>query len=306
MLKNRMLRIAVPFMIFLPLIFTAFAITFGWAIENVENKSPMLGMIAMMAQMPEAPEPPITTVHLWFLYNLLFFYIITAVVVKFVKFDWAKSVFNRPKLFLLLSPLILTPALITQHAPFPAPEQFTPQLWSLGFYGLLFLFGYGLHKYETFLDTLKPYLSYLLVVSIVAYGIFYSLIPAEVNIQDVMANTMNAPELTSKQFSLALLQGIPAIYMSLVLLIIGKLWLNKKSNGMRKIADSSYWVYIIHLPVLWVIQFMLLDVQLPLLVEFLISSISTLLIGYISYLGVVRYTPIGWLLNGRKKKATTV
>ena len=305
MFKNRLMRVTLPLAIFLPLILVSFAIIFGWAMESIENKSPLLGMIAMMAHMPEAPKPPVTTTHLWFLYNLTFFYLLAVLAAKFINFDWAQKVFNYPKLFLLLSPLLIVPALVTQHAPFPAPEQFAPQLWSFGFYGLLFLLGCGLYKNETFLDSLRPYLIYLLATSIIAYGIFYSLLPKGMNMQQVMENAMNAPELTSKNFALALLQAIPAIYMSLSLLIIGKTWMNKQSIWVRKIADSSYWIYIIHLPVLWVIQFLLLDVQLPLIIEFLISAFGKLFIGYISYLLLVKPTPIGWLLNGKKKPSNS-
>jgi peptidoglycan/LPS O-acetylase OafA/YrhL len=71
---------------------------------------------------------------------------------------------------------------------------------------------------------------------------------------------------------------------------------------MRLVADSSYWVYIIHLPVLFWIQFHLLDSDWNIWVQFLVSSFGTLAIGFASYLLLVRWTPIGWLLNGRKRK----
>ena len=57
MLKNRLMRITLPLSIFLPLVLTAFAILIGWAMENIQAKSPMLGLIAMMAQYPDAPPP---------------------------------------------------------------------------------------------------------------------------------------------------------------------------------------------------------------------------------------------------------
>jgi fucose 4-O-acetylase-like acetyltransferase len=304
MVKNRLLRISVPFMVFLPLIFISFAIMFGWAVENVQNKTSMLSMIAMMSNVPDAPPPPVTTVHLWFLYNLIFFYAVTAILVKWIKLEWAAKLLNHPKLLLAIGPILITPALMTQNAPFPAPDKFVPELWSFGFYGVLFLFGYGLYKQQDLVDKLKPYLAFLLVTSALAYGVFFSMLPTEVDFQKSMQQGFQTPLLSVNQVILGLLQAIPAFYMSLFLLSAGKTWLNKQNAVSKKIADASYWIYIIHLPVLWAIQFVLMDYDWPLYVEFLLSSLWTIAIGYISYVILVKHTPIGWLLNGRKKTRT--
>jgi glucan biosynthesis protein C len=300
MLKNRLLRITIPFAIFLPLVMTAFAILIGWAMENVQEQSPMLGLIAMMAQYPDAPAPPMTTTHLWFLYQLTFFYIVTAIAVKWLNVDWMSYIIKIPKLFLLLAPFLLVPALITQHAPTPAPEQFMPQLWSFGFFGLFFLFGYGLFSYQHFLDKLRPYVWVMLLTSVAAYILFFQIFPRHTSMQEIMTVMSTSPAISFKQASMATLQAYISVFMSLVLLIIGRSMFNKQNSSMKLIADSSYWTYIIHLPVLWLIQFALLDKEWTLLVEFLISSVGTVFIGLISYLLFVRWTPIGWLLNGRK------
>jgi hypothetical protein len=264
----------------------------------------MLGLIAMMAQYPDAPPPPVTTTHLWFLYQLTFFYIVTAAVVKWIKFDWMSGIVKSPKLFLLLAPLLLVPALITQHAPIPAPEQFMPQLWSFGFFGLFFLFGYGLFSKQQFLEQLRPYVWAMLVTSVAAYILFFELYPRHTSFQEIMTVMATSPSIDLKHAALASLQAYISVFMSLALLIIGRSLLNKQNSSMKLIADSSYWTYIIHLPVLWFIQFALLDTEWPLLVEFIISSFGTVLIGLISYLLFVRWTPIGWLLNGKKKSST--
>ncbi|MDN4500849.1 acyltransferase family protein [Alteromonadaceae bacterium BrNp21-10] len=304
MVKNRLMRITLPFSIFLPLVMTSFVVIFGWAINDVENKSPMLAMISMTAQMPQPPEQPITTSHLWFLYNLTFFYVVTTVLVKFVRIDWMAKVQAFPKIFLIAAPLLLVPAYMTQHLPLPAPEQFTPQLWSFGSYGLFFMLGYGLFKYENFLDKLTPYWGWMLIAGVTAYGVFYQQLPATINMQDMMVNIATAPDFDLNQAFLAALQAYTGVYISLVLLVLGRKFFNQQNAAVKIIADSSYWIYIIHLPVLWTIQFALLDTQLPLIVEFLISSIGTLIIGFISYLLLVKYTPIGWLLNGKISKPT--
>lgn len=305
MLKNRLLRITLPFAIFLPLVVIAFIMLIGWAMESVQAKSPMLSLIAIMAQNTDAPAPPLTTSHLWFLYQLTFFYIVTAIAVKCINFDCMSHIIKLPKLFLLLAPLVLVPALITQHAPIPAPEQFMPQLWSFGYFGLFFLFGYGLFSHQDFLDKLRPYLWVMLVTSVGAYCVFFQMIPQQMSMQEIMTLMSTSPPVDLKQAGLAILQAYISVFMSLALLIIGRSLWNKQNSSMRLIADSSYWIYIIHLPVLWLIQFYLLDTQWPLWIEFLVSSFGTLIIGLVSYLILVKWTPLGWLLNGKKKSTNS-
>lgn len=300
LIKNRLLRIGLPFALFFPLIIISFMVVIGWAIEHVQHPSPMLGFAKMMSQNPDAPAPPLTTTHLWFLYNLMFFYALAVMAVKWIKLDWMKTLSTSPFVFVLLAPLMLIPALSTQYLPIPAPEQFMPQLWSFGFYGLFFTLGWGLFSRPDFLDKLNPYSTIMLISGTFAYGVFYSLLPTEVNFQDVMIQASQTPELNAKQLLLAGLQAYAGLHVSLGLLLLGRRFFNRQSSAMRLIADSSYWIYIIHLPVLWAIQFLLLDTQWGLITEFLISSLGTLLIGMLSYLLIVRWTPIGWLLNGRK------
>lgn len=306
MLKHRLLRITLPFVIFLPLVIISFALLVGWALENVEHKSPMLNLFAMMSQLPEPPQPPLTTTHLWFLYQLTFFYLVTYVLAKWVKLDWTRHLIHSPKLLIFAGPLLLVPALMTQHAPLAAPEQFVPQLWSFGFFGLFFLFGWALYKQESLLNTLAPYATWLFLVSCIAYAWFYSMLPKGISMQEIMTLVATPPELTLQQFILASLQAYMGFYMSIVALVYGRQFLNKPNVVSRVISNSSYWIYIIHLPVLWMIQFTLLDTELPLMVEFLISSLGTILIGLISYLLIVKSTPVGWLLNGRKRKKKAI
>ena len=81
---------------------------------------------------------------------------------------------------------------------------------------------------------------------------------------------------------------------------VGKRYLDKQNKALRLISDSSYWIYLIHVPLLFYIQFALLDRDWSLWTKFAISSGGVVAIGFISYLLLVRWTPIGWVLNGRR------
>lgn len=312
LIRNRILRIVLPFVIFLPLVIIAFVAVIGWAIENTQNTSPMLGVIVYMSQIPDAPAPPLTTGHLWFLYNLTFFYFIavcylyTAKRTNFNIPDWALAVSRYPKTFIALCPLLLVPALLFQHVPLAAPEQFMPQLWSFGFFGVFFVLGWKIFQQPKLIESLQPYMLPMLGVGTVCYVGFYALLPAPISMQDAMVSLGSGPKLDLNHTLAVVLEAYIAVHISLATLIIGKQFFDKQNKTIRLISDASYWIYIIHLPVLWVIQFKLLDTDLPMFAEFLISTLGTIAIGFISYVLLVRWTPIGWLLNGRKnaKKST--
>ncbi len=84
---------------------------------------------------------------------------------------------------------------------------------------------------------------------------------------------------------------------------------------VRWLADSSYWLYIIHLPLVAFLTFSLahLDRQgwLKYLTgvswgaetKFLAACVVTGIVGLASYRYLVRYTFIGALLNGKRTKA---
>jgi hypothetical protein len=74
----------------------------------------------------------------------------------------------------------------------------------------------------------------------------------------------------------------------------------KKENILiRYLADSSYWLYIIHLPLVLVLQFLVREWPINAFVKFLLINIATITLLLFSYHLLVRSTWIGWLLNGR-------
>ncbi|MCW8997637.1 MAG: acyltransferase family protein [Kangiellaceae bacterium] len=303
MLKNRSKRILLPFFIFLPLVLISLIIGIGWALGNVENQSPFLKLIAMMQNNPDAPQPPFSTTHLWFLYNLCWFYLAAAVIYKskIHLTAWLNKIMN-PSFILLVLPALMIPALLTQTAPHPAPERIYPELWSFGFYGLFFLFGYLAYQKKELLKEIERFGPLLFVISLVGYAYLYYQMPKVISLADMMKIAVEGISFSVEHLIVAALECYVAVYMTLVCLIYGKSLLNAESKLFRYVADSSYWVYIIHLPLLFIIQYWLLDIEMNLWIKFIISSFGTLGIGIISYTLIVRSTPIGSLLNGKRYK----
>ena len=71
---------------------------------------------------------------------------------------------------------------------------------------------------------------------------------------------------------------------------------------IRWLVDSSYWIYILHLPVVCGITFYLFDFDWWPEGEFLIACVLTSSICFVSYQLLVRYTFMGSLLNGKRRK----
>ena len=82
--------------------------------------------------------------------------------------------------------------------------------------------------------------------------------------------------------------------------------LHRESKAMRYISDSSYWLYVAHLPLVVALQLLVRDWPLPGLVKFLLICVVTSGLLLMSYQTMVRYTWIGRLLNGPRKRPEPV
>ena len=76
----------------------------------------------------------------------------------------------------------------------------------------------------------------------------------------------------------------------------------RESRVMRYVSDSSYWLYLAHLPLIMLGQWFVRDWPLSPFIKFpLVCGVVTGLL-LLSYQLFVRYTPIGIFLNGRRKR----
>ncbi len=74
--------------------------------------------------------------------------------------------------------------------------------------------------------------------------------------------------------------------------------LNRERPWVRYVSDSSYWLYLVHLPLIIAGQALLRDVTLPALMKLLLLVVTTSAALLASYQLLVRHTRIGRLLNG--------
>ncbi len=290
MFVSRLKRIALPLVIFWPLVYVALRYSTLQAAAGVQHPSPMLALIEQFLLMESPPQMPPSTGHLWFLYYLMFFYVLIWSATSFQLERLAQLMRSLNPVWLLgLLPLMLVPALASVSAPHPAPESFLPQFWAFGFYGPFFAFGYLLFGHETILDRYRRLAPWLLLASLALYWIFLGLLEQHSPSADDASAT----------WLLATLEAYISVWMCGACLLAGKSWLNRSNRLLRYLSDASYWVYIVHLPILFAIQYALMDVSLPWSTKFAISVLSTSGFCLLSYQLLVRRTPIGRLLGVR-------
>jgi peptidoglycan/LPS O-acetylase OafA/YrhL len=82
--------------------------------------------------------------------------------------------------------------------------------------------------------------------------------------------------------------------------------MSRESKAMRYISDSSYWLYLAHLPLIIVAQAIVHGWSLPAIAKFTLVCVATSVLLLASYQLFVRYTPIGTLLNGPRVRPKQV
>ena len=101
----------------------------------------------------------------------------------------------------------------------------------------------------------------------------------------------------------ALLQIAFAWTMSFGLIGLFRRFLSGARFRVHYLSDASYWMYMAHLPLVFVAQGIVARLGLPALADFLVVCVAVTAVLLIAYRYMVRYTFVGRLLNGRRTRA---
>ena len=228
--------------------------------------------------------------HLWFLYYLIWLlagFLVIAWLLQTLKCralpNWLVT---SPVRLLWLLPVTFLSQLLMQENFGPATATgFLPWPPILLYYSVFFFFGavcYGRTSFETKVGKLWP-LSFVLAVPPLLAGVC----------------------LVESQSAGALLALCSVLYAwSMVFGFIGffRRFFWREDRRVRYISDASYWLYIMHLPVLMFVQALVSPWDMPSLLKFLIACGATTVSLLILYEFGVRYTPIGTMLNGPRTR----
>lgn len=112
-----------------------------------------------------------------------------------------------------------------------------------------------------------------------------------------------APALIIQKHKLlyAIAYAIALVSWMLAFVGAGVQYLNQQSSAIRYLADASYWMYIMHLPLVMALQTALMQVDLHWAVKFLAINIVSCAVLLASYQIGVRSSWIGLMLSGKRQ-----
>lgn len=294
---NRCLRILFPFILFFPFLLAATTVVFVFSLSYLDQPRGLMGLIAESAKnnpgSQEQQSPGL--MHLWFLYYLMAFSAIGALAYQVKRFD-VGVLFRHPR-WLILSPVILIPAALASGTPMPAPESFVPDIWPFAFYGVYFFAGWQLRGREHLLGLARPYVWYFVGISAVLFVPYYLLMPY-LDLNTLVSQ--NATQSVWVRCVEASLTAYLSVLLTIASLLLGQRYLSRKSSFLNFLSDASYWIYLVHLPIVLFLQTLLIPLPLPYWLKLIAVIIGTTVPCLATYLVFVRYTPLGWLLHGKR------
>ena len=238
------------------------------------------------------------THHLWFLYDLIYLtagFVMLAWLLKFLpNFGLGNWLAESPFRLLVLIP-------ITYVAQFnmgsgedgvfgPATAVFLKPDWvKLGYYSIFFGYGAICFPFKFFHQKVGRFWPLYLFFAAIAFVLVLPFL-----------------EDSNKGWNYEWISLCSAIFVWFMIFgLIGcfrKLF-SQINPKVRFISDSSYWLYIAHLPLIQIIQFWVSGWSLPSFIKLIFVCITTTILLLLSYRYLIRYSPIGTMLNGKRHKS---
>ncbi len=282
-ISNRLHRILLPFAVFWSLLFPLMAAI----VISLEQGSHRVIPVFLSGALKQRLHP----LHLWFLEYLLILYAIGALAAWSSRwypeglldrihaaYRWALRRSYAPALFALFSWLQLA----WMRGNLKDCDGFTPELPILLAYIPPFTFGWLLYSHRDLLDRFQRHMLIYFVLAVPAFFV-YGLVPGSTH-----PYIKAAGNVLVCWFNIFVCTGLFLKFCS------------APSPRWRYMSDSSYWLFIMHMPVVVGFQVLLLPVPLPALVKVPIVLGLSVGILVVSYDILVRPTWIGKLLNGRR------
>lgn len=305
-LKDRGKRIAVPMVVGWLILAPA---TIAAVIWGMSRSYPELA-----AQGGGLPPGGFPLTHLWFLYYLCIFYLLVlglrAAFVRLLDrsgklrarvdaiFSHAVRRYLAP--LVLALPIIAVLVLDAKWAVWfgiPTPDKgLLPQIPALVAYGSAFAFGWLLHRQVPLLQSLQQqWLANLALAAILTLGSLLLVGPTP------MLATPTAIEGGAVMRVLYAASYVLATWFwSLGLIGAATRFFSGHSGMRRYLADASYWMYLVHVPIVFVLQTLVADLPFHWAIKFPLVLAVSFAVLLVSYHYLVRSTFLGEVLNGRK------
>ena len=308
-IRSRLLRIVVPFVagwfILHPLVVS------GWIMGSASLRGHvdvLAGLRGGLQGLATLPQGLFTGSHLWFLYYLALITALTLAARGLVRRtgSWHAVVIRRadatvvwlarcPGSVVILAIPTAVALWFMRFWGMDTPDQsLVPQLPALFVYGSFFVLGWMLHRQGEGLSQITR----LTLPRWILAGLGIATVLLAGDIERDPAHTHFFV------VHVAYAAGYALTMWSLAFLTIGifRKLAARPNAFIRYVADSSYWMYLLHLPV--VVWLQVAFAELPLHWSLKLALISSITIGLslFTYDCFVRSTFIGRLLNGRRRE----
>lgn len=305
---NRVRRILIPFLVSLV---TILPVTL-WSVLSMIVTG-MKGEIVFITNMSDL-EPVLkvmrennlpahlSPMHLWFLYYLLIFYLFVPAFEYLLRVIRRRCWEHQIRQALGSTWMIPVFSLITAITLWPFKgasvmvndRLFIPNLWIALYYGIFFLLGYGFFHYREILDTFQRNTGTYCVIALLMF--VWAFIPGYMEQQGSESTAVHAVAVVFNALSTWLF-----IYYLAGLFLR---YFNTDTPVVRLLSRSSYWIYLVHFPVVFCIGLVMTNLELGYVVRFFMLTFLTSVVCYYSYQLFVRNSWISVLLNGKRFDST--
>ena len=302
---NRVKRIAVPLVIFwaivTPLVHAAAVYTAGFRPSPAVRWDRAWAFLAAGGWRPNKD-----LAHLWFLYYLLYYYAAALLLAAAADRGGRLTAAISAKLGRLLRgpwalPLLICLTAVTLYpmrfAGFDTPNGLVPHLRILIAYSVFFAFGWVLHAHPDLLARFARHAWAALALGVAAFAAH------SVGFWGFAGGGFRP---RGGGWHLLTVGGAAASAWLLLVAAAGLSvrYLDRPVAAIRYLTDASYWVYLIHLPIVMLMPALLYRWDAPAAAKFAVALGATVSITLATYHLMVRGTWLGALLEGRRSAAS--
>ena len=240
--------------------------------------------------------------HLWFLYYLIIMYSLMILIIRFAKklnlTRYQKFQFTYRPISLLAASTFL--GLIFYFFYDIKVEPWGGVSIKLGqvlFYGLFFFLGYTMQRNVNTLQSGSRFMWIYLTIGLLLQIPLYLL--------KVEYYTNEEAYLIIK-LSHNMLHAFQVFLLTFGMLALFTKLFHKENKAIRYFSDASYWIYLIHFPIVISVQIWLMKSMVPGYLRFYIVLLITTVFSFFTYHYLVRFTIIGNYLHGSRHKELTM
>lgn len=296
-LRNRAVRILLPFAVGWVVLFPLVA-AIATTAKNLNDPAAIPGKYLQYYSSGEVLRH-LDPMHLWFLEYLLVFYAIALATLPLARrlpgvvagIDRVFRAIVSSALGPLFLAAIVFPVLcLMEEGALGDPSGFVPEVKILLTYFLFFVFGWLLYRNQAFprLGRAAGFVGFGLASALLGFFFIWK------------SRQPGGPQTLAWFLWSAWFLGLSMWLFTFGFTGICFRLLERPVSWIRYVSDSSYWLYLAHMPVLLVFQIAVAGTGWPPVLKALVVLAASILTLLASYHVFVRFTWIGVILNGRR------